>query len=60
MKRFQRSDRVSEELLREISQIVLREMKDPRLSTAGLVSFTRVDLTKDLRNATVYVSIFGK
>lgn len=59
MRRFQRSDRVSEELLREISQIVLREMKDPRLATAGLVSFTRVEVTKDFRNATVFVSIFG-
>ncbi len=60
MRRFQRSDRVSEELLHEISQIVLREMKDPRLETGGLVSFTRVELTKDLRNATVFVSVLGK
>lgn len=59
MRRFSRADRVSEELLREISQIVLLEMKDPRLDTAGLVSFTRVEVTKDLRNANVFVSILG-
>lgn len=45
------------ELLRdEISEILQREMKDPRL---GLATVTHVKLSPDLRYATVYVSVFG-
>ncbi len=56
MKRFHRADRVSEEILKEISQIVQREMKDPGL---GLVSVVQVELTRDLGHANVYVSVLG-
>ncbi len=57
MKRFHRSERVSEELLREISNIIHTEMKDPRIS--GMISLTRVETSKDLRHATVFVSVYG-
>lgn len=40
----------------EISEILQREMKDPRL---GLASITRVELSPDLRYAKVYVSVLG-
>lgn len=40
----------------EISEILQREMKDPRL---GLVSVTRVELSPDLRYAKVFVSVLG-
>jgi ribosome-binding factor A len=56
MKRFSRSDRVSGELVKELSQIIQQEMKDPRL---GFVSITRVEVAKDLRHANVFVSVMG-
>ena len=40
----------------EISEILQREMKDPRL---GLASITRVELSPDLRYAKVFVSVLG-
>ena len=57
MKRFHRSDRVGEETLRELAQILQHEMKDPRI---GFVSVTRVEMAQDLRHANVFVSVFGK
>jgi len=57
MKRFHRSERVSEELLREISNIIHTQMKDPRIT--GMISLTRVETSKDLRHATVFVSVYG-
>lgn len=56
MKRFSRSDRVSGELVKELSQIIQQEMKDPRL---GFVSVTRVEVAKDLRHANAFVSVMG-
>ncbi len=47
---------ISEFLREEISEIVLRELKDPRL---GLVSITHVDVSPDLRHAQAFVSVLG-
>ena len=52
-----RRGRVNEELARELSQI-LREIKDPRVSTA-FISVTGVDCTADLRSAKIYYSSMG-
>jgi ribosome-binding factor A len=41
----------------ELSGLLLREVKDPRL--ARLVSITRVVVSSDLRHARVYVSVMG-
>lgn len=40
----------------EVSQIVIRELVDPRM---GFVTVTRVEVTPDLREATVFVSVIG-
>lgn len=40
----------------EISEIVQREMKDPRI---GFVSVTDVEVSPDLRHARVFLSIMG-
>lgn len=45
--------RVSELIRRELGTIIAREMDDPRVS---FVSVTAVDVSKDLRNAKVYVT----
>ena len=50
-----RSERINEELKRELSEII-RELKDPRIPE--LVSVVKVSATKDLKYAKVYVSIF--
>lgn len=57
MRRFHRSERVSEELLKEISAIIRNDIKDPRVG--NFVSIVRVALTKDIRRAKVYVSVYG-
>lgn len=41
---------------KEISDILLREVKDPRI---GFVSVTDVEVSGDLRHAKVYVSVYG-
>lgn len=53
---YNRIDRISEEMKREISEI-LRELKDPRLT--AMVSILSVRATKDLRYAKVVVSVLG-
>ena len=52
-----RGGRINEEVKKEVSNIIQHEIKDPRMS--AMVSVTKVDVTKDLRYAKVYVSIFG-
>ena len=49
-----RMDRTGEDILRELTAI-LRTVKDPRVS-GGLLTIVRVDVTRDLSYATVYVS----
>ncbi|NLP14009.1 MAG: 30S ribosome-binding factor RbfA [Clostridium sp.] len=49
--------RISEEIKREMSNIIQNELKDPRLST--IISITHLNVTKDLRYAKVFVSIMG-
>lgn len=51
-----RAGRINEEVLRELSGIV-RNLKDPRIPM--MTSIVSVNVTKDLRYATVYVSVFG-
>jgi ribosome-binding factor A len=52
-----RLERINDLLRDELSELIGREIKDPRL--AGLVSITQVETTADLRHARVYVSVFG-
>lgn len=53
-----RGGRINEEVRREISVIIRDEIKDPRMKS--MVSVTSVKVSKDLRYAKVFVSIFGK
>ena len=52
-----RIDRVNELLRLEISQVLARQIKDPRLS--GVITITEVKTTPDLRNAFVLLSVMG-
>lgn len=50
-------ERVSSLFREEISSLLLREVKDPRLS--GVISVTEVIITPDLRSAHIYISMMG-
>lgn len=52
-----RLDRVNQLIREEISLLLQRELKDPRL---GFVTVTEVETTKDLRSAKVFVSVLGE
>ena len=52
-----RVDRINELLRQEISQLLSRQIKDPRLD--GVISITQVKTTNDLRNARVFISVMG-
>lgn len=52
-----RARKVGEQIKKEVSQIIGGELKDPRLS--AMISVTGVQVTRDLRHASIYVSIFG-
>ena len=51
-----RAQRVSQLMQRELGQMLLAEVKDPRI---GFVSITRVEVTRDLSQARVFVSVLG-
>ena len=51
-----RPTRVGELLQAEIADLLLRQLKDPRLS---MVTISRVDVSPDLREARIYVSRVG-
>ena len=51
-----RVEKVQELMKQEVSEIILRELKDPRI---GFVTVTSVECTGDLREAKIYVSLMG-
>lgn len=51
-----RPGRLAEALKKEISDILINEIKDPRI---GFVTITMVEVTPDLRYARVYASVLG-
>lgn len=51
-----RLEKLSREIVREASKIVLYELNDPRM---GFVTVTRATITPDLKLARIYVSILG-
>jgi ribosome-binding factor A len=52
-----RQEKVARVVKEVVSDAITHHLNDPRIE--GFVSVTRVDMTADLRNADVYVSIFG-
>ena len=52
-----RQQKLNSQIQRIVAQVLQRDVADPRID--GLVSVTRVDITRDLRQAKVYVSILG-
>ena len=52
-----RVDRINGLLRQEISELLSRGIKDPRLN--GIITITQVQTSSDLRNARVFVSVMG-
>ncbi len=53
----QRIERVQRLLRAEISEVIQRKLKDPRI---GMVTITEVIVSPDLKNARVYISVLGE
>ncbi len=52
-----RVDRINGVLRQEISQLISRQINDPRLN--ALVTITQVETSSDLRTARVFLSVLG-
>ncbi|MBK9975190.1 MAG: 30S ribosome-binding factor RbfA [Planctomycetes bacterium] len=52
-----RIQRIQSRIRQDVAELFLAELKDPRMR--GLISITRVKVSKDLTNARVYYSVLG-
>jgi ribosome-binding factor A len=55
-KPYPRSSRVAHQIQRALSELIRREVRDPRL---GMVTLTEVQVSKDLSYAKVFYSVLG-
>jgi len=53
-----RQEKVARVIKESVSDAIANHLSDPRIE--GFISVTRVEMSTDLRNAEVYISIFGK
>lgn len=51
-----RANKVGEQMKKELGEIIGRKLKDPRI---GFVTVTDVQVTGDLQQATVFISVLG-
>ncbi|MDG5788994.1 30S ribosome-binding factor RbfA [Evansella sp. AB-P1] len=51
-----RANRVGEQIKKELSDIIQRELKDPRI---GFITITAVEVTGDLQQATAFITVYG-
>ncbi|MFH1542123.1 MAG: 30S ribosome-binding factor RbfA [bacterium] len=51
-----RPERIAEQIKKVVSAIIREDVNDPRI---GFVSITKVELTSDLENAKIFISILG-
>lgn len=54
---FQRAQRVAEQIHKEVSALLVKGLKDPRI---GFVTITGVEVTPDLHLARVYFTVVGE
>ena len=55
MPSYERVDRISEEIRREVDKIIREDLRDPRVT--GTYSIVRAEVTRDLRYCKVRVSV---
>jgi ribosome-binding factor A len=56
MKTYPRSERVSSKIREEISRVLMRDVKDPRVKK---ITITDVKMNRDLKKARIYYCIAG-
>lgn len=56
MREFKRTDRVADQLQKELAVLIQREVKDPRL---GMITVSGVTVSRDLGYADVHVTLLG-
>lgn len=54
--KYSRADRVASLIKEEVSQLMIRDIKDPAL---GFVTITKVRVSSDLKYAKVFYSVYG-
>lgn len=54
---IKRVNRISEEIKKVLSELLYNGIKDPRISP--MTTITKVEVTRDLRYARIYVSVLG-
>ena len=54
---YPRTERIGEEIKKLVSNLIRNELKDPRISP--LTSIVDVEVTRDLRYANIFVSVYG-
>ena len=57
MREFSRTERVAQQIQKEIALILQREIKDPRV---GMVTVSAVEVSRDLSYAKVFITIFNQ
>ncbi|MEQ5819141.1 30S ribosome-binding factor RbfA [Halomonas sp. SCS19] len=57
MREFKRTDRVADQLQKELAVLIQREVKDPRL---GMVTVSGVEVSRDLGYADVHITLLGE
>ena len=55
-KSYPRAKRVGQQIQRALSELIRRELRDPRL---GMITLTDVRMSSDLSYATIYYSVLG-
>lgn len=55
-----RQRQVANAIREELVTIARKDVSDPRLERAGMITFAGLDLTPDMRNATVWVAFMGR
>jgi ribosome-binding factor A len=53
-----RQEKVARIIKESVSDCITNHLNDPRIE--GLISVTKVDISPDLRNVDVFISVFGK
>ncbi|GLZ88126.1 ribosome-binding factor A [Metapseudomonas resinovorans] len=56
-KDYSRTQRIGDQMQRELALLIQREIKDPRL---GLVTITGCDVARDLSHAKVFITVMGQ
>jgi len=57
MRQFKRADRIRSQILRDVQRLL---SEDCTLNVKGMVTFTDVEITADLKYATIFYSVLGQ